>query len=426
MSDASRPSRACAACASFGVRPNRELGQNFLDRLEHPRRHRRAAELGPRRRRARGRRRARRAVASTSPRAPRTCTSSSSTAGSSRRCATRSTRIANATLHFADAVKLDLAALDPAPTKVVANLPYGVAATVILRTIDRAPERRRAGWRWCSSEVGERLRRRARHARLRRPVGARPARLRRAGAAHGLAHRLPSRCRTSTRVLVGLERRGAGARRRLRDARPAPASRTAARRSPARSRSRRGAARDIRDRARAALEAMGRPPTPAPSGCRRTQLRALRGARSRAMTACIARAPGQGQPLPVRRRAARRRAAPARLGLPAGDAGRRADARARPTADATRSSARASRARTSPRARSPPTARRPAGTAPPLRLTIAKRVPVAAGMGGGSADAAAALRLAAHAAGRPDDPALERLAPRLGADVPRRSRPGRR
>src|ERR671911_1905629 len=32
----------------------------------------------------------------------------------------------NATLHFADAVKLDLAALRPAPTKVVANLPYGV------------------------------------------------------------------------------------------------------------------------------------------------------------------------------------------------------------------------------------------------------------------------------------------------------------
>src|SRR5215218_28199 len=41
----------------------------------------------------------------------------------------------NVTVHLADAVKLDLAALDPAPTKVVANLPYGVAATVILRTI---------------------------------------------------------------------------------------------------------------------------------------------------------------------------------------------------------------------------------------------------------------------------------------------------
>jgi 16S rRNA (adenine1518-N6/adenine1519-N6)-dimethyltransferase len=46
---------------------------------------------------------------------------------------------ANATLHMADAVGLDLSALDPAPTKVVANLPYGVAATVILRTITELP-----------------------------------------------------------------------------------------------------------------------------------------------------------------------------------------------------------------------------------------------------------------------------------------------
>jgi len=45
----------------------------------------------------------------------------------------------NATLHLADAVKLDLTSLDPAPTKVVANLPYGVAATVILRTIEELP-----------------------------------------------------------------------------------------------------------------------------------------------------------------------------------------------------------------------------------------------------------------------------------------------
>jgi 16S rRNA (adenine1518-N6/adenine1519-N6)-dimethyltransferase len=46
----------------------------------------------------------------------------------------------NVTLHLADAVKLDLAALRPAPTKVVANLPYGVAATVILRTIELLPQ----------------------------------------------------------------------------------------------------------------------------------------------------------------------------------------------------------------------------------------------------------------------------------------------
>lgn len=43
----------------------------------------------------------------------------------------------NATLHMTDAVRLDYRALEPAPTKVVANLPYGVAATVILQTIEQ-------------------------------------------------------------------------------------------------------------------------------------------------------------------------------------------------------------------------------------------------------------------------------------------------
>lgn len=41
----------------------------------------------------------------------------------------------NVDLHYADAVRLDLAALSPQPGKVVANLPYGVAATVLLRTV---------------------------------------------------------------------------------------------------------------------------------------------------------------------------------------------------------------------------------------------------------------------------------------------------
>jgi 4-diphosphocytidyl-2-C-methyl-D-erythritol kinase len=62
---------------------------------------------------------------------------------------------------------------------------------------------------------------------------------------------------------------------------------------------------------------------------------------------------------------------------------------------------------------------------PPVRVTIAKRIPIAAGLGGGSADAAAALRLAAHAAGRPGDPGLAALAPGLGADVPAQIEPRR-
>lgn len=61
--------------------------------------------------------------------------------------------------------------------------------------------------------------------------------------------------------------------------------------------------------------------------------------------------------------------------------------------------------------------------APPLRVEIDKRIPVAAGMGGGSADAAALLRHApdwAPVAG--EDVAA--LAARLGADVPAQLQPG--
>jgi 4-diphosphocytidyl-2-C-methyl-D-erythritol kinase len=63
--------------------------------------------------------------------------------------------------------------------------------------------------------------------------------------------------------------------------------------------------------------------------------------------------------------------------------------------------------------------------APPLRLSIVKRIPVAAGLGGGSADAAAALRLARHASGLGDEALLRELAARLGADVPAQISPGR-
>jgi 16S rRNA (adenine1518-N6/adenine1519-N6)-dimethyltransferase len=62
----------------------------------------------------------------------------------------------NTTLHFEDALKLDLARLDPPPTKVVANLPYGIAATAILRTVEELP----SVTRWVAmvqKEVGERF-----------------------------------------------------------------------------------------------------------------------------------------------------------------------------------------------------------------------------------------------------------------------------
>nr|WP_246344796.1 16S rRNA (adenine(1518)-N(6)/adenine(1519)-N(6))-dimethyltransferase RsmA [Conexibacter arvalis] len=61
-----------------------------------------------------------------------------------------------ATLHMGDAMAVDLAAMAPAPTKVVANLPYGIASGAILRTIEELPE----ATRWVAmvqKEVGERL-----------------------------------------------------------------------------------------------------------------------------------------------------------------------------------------------------------------------------------------------------------------------------
>jgi 4-diphosphocytidyl-2-C-methyl-D-erythritol kinase len=58
---------------------------------------------------------------------------------------------------------------------------------------------------------------------------------------------------------------------------------------------------------------------------------------------------------------------------------------------------------------------------PPLRIEITKHVPLAAGMGGGSADAAAVLRLAQQIAPVPDS---AELAAELGADVPSQLSPG--
>lgn len=61
--------------------------------------------------------------------------------------------------------------------------------------------------------------------------------------------------------------------------------------------------------------------------------------------------------------------------------------------------------------------------APPLRVAITKRIPVAAGMGGGSADAAALLRLAPRL-GNTDGASRLRIAGELGADVPSQLVPG--
>jgi 4-diphosphocytidyl-2-C-methyl-D-erythritol kinase len=63
--------------------------------------------------------------------------------------------------------------------------------------------------------------------------------------------------------------------------------------------------------------------------------------------------------------------------------------------------------------------RRRVPTLPPLNVRIEKQIPVAAGLGGGSADAAAVLRAANRLAGSPlDASALRALGAELGSDVP--------
>jgi 16S rRNA (adenine1518-N6/adenine1519-N6)-dimethyltransferase len=158
----------------------------------------------------------------------------------------------NATLHVADAVKLDLAALDPRPTKVVANLPYGVAAGVILATVEQLPEA--TTWvAMAQREVGERfaakpstaaygvpsvLAQLACDVKVLRPI------------ARTVFHPVPN----VDSVLVGLRRHGPAPEPGLR----ALVQQGFAHRRKALARSLALAGRD-RDQVRAALTAMGRP-----------------------------------------------------------------------------------------------------------------------------------------------------------------------
>ena len=166
---------------------------------------------------------------------------------------------ASATLHLADAMALDLAALRPQPTKVVANLPYGIAAGAILRTIELLP----SATRWVAmvqKEVGERF---AAHAgtsaygvpsvlaqlacevRVLRPISRR------------VFFPVPN----VDSVLVGLRRRGdAGGRDPVPPALRAFVQGAFAHRRKALARSLALAGVADRDVVRAALEALGEPP----------------------------------------------------------------------------------------------------------------------------------------------------------------------
>ena len=75
-------------------------------------------------------------------------------------------------------MKVDLAALDPPPSRMVANLPYSVATPLLLRTIAELPSV--GSWFvMVQREIAERLRAEPGHARVRLAERRRPARLRR-------------------------------------------------------------------------------------------------------------------------------------------------------------------------------------------------------------------------------------------------------
>ena len=335
--------------------------------------------------------------------------------------------------HWGDAMRADLAAFAPAPSKVVANLPYGVATAVLLRTIEELP----------ASAVG-----RDGPTRGRRAPGGRTGRTH-YGASSVIAqlacevrivraiprtvfHPAPN----VDSVLVALRRRDVTAsrpaaprstRRRERSMTP---SLTAARRSPDRSRSAKEAG-EMRHRLAIACARRSRH-----SATRRTSVRSASRRRTSPRSRECSRDDGAPPACP---RAREDQSRPVRLGRSrhdgrhelvsvmqsisladelvldwASDSATRADEVICPGVGPGGENL---------AARALASFRRATGwDAPALRLTIAKRIPVAAGLGGGSADAAAVLRLAARASGI-EDGAAARARDALGCRRARAAAP---
>ena len=321
----------------------------------------------------------------------------------------------NVTLHFADALALDLAALAPAPTKVVANLPYGGGRDRRPAHDRRAAERRVVG-RDGPARGRRALRRRARHVA---PTAIPSVLAQLACEVKVLRPISPPVFRPVPNVdsvLLGLRRIGPGAdpwlaAARARRLRPPPQG--AGRLAGARS----GRCRpDVRERARAALAQLGHP----------ADERAER------------LAPEEFRELAARLRDDAARAAPAKINLCLFLGPTRADGRhelvtvfesvslfddleiAEAAVDEVICAGVAGRNLVADAI----AGLRAAGwSAPPVRVVIDKRIPVAAGMGGGSADAAAMLRCASRLA-PVDAAAIAEIAAGLGADVPGQLRPG--
>lgn len=155
MSAAVAPQASLARLRRFGVRPNRQLGQNFLIDSNILEVIERGAELG-----------AEDVVLEiggglgvlTEHLAQRVA--AVHVVEIDRRLepalAEATAPFANVEIHWCDAMALNFSELRPAPDKLVSNLPYGIAAGVLLRTIEELPGMRL----WLAMvqrEVGRRL-----------------------------------------------------------------------------------------------------------------------------------------------------------------------------------------------------------------------------------------------------------------------------
>ena len=325
----------------------------------------------------------------------------------------------------------------PPPTALVANLPYNVSVPVLLHLLAAAARRCERGLVMVQAEVADRLAAPPGLAGLRRPVG--QGRL--------VRRRTPGRVGRPQRLL-------AGAQRRLRAGR-LDAPRAAGRPPPPASRSSRSSTRRSPSGARrcappcACWPARPRPPRPR---CAHAGVDPM--ARGEPLDVDAVRPDRRGpRPVPpeaARPRsarvtvrapakinlrlgvgaAARRRLPPAGHRLPGDRPVRRRHGHATPTTGRTRQrrptptgSTRDVPARRRPTSsiRAAPAARRaPRHRARPRASSIDKGIPVAGGMAGGSADAAAALVALRPAVGpaAPRDEDLLALAAELGSDVP--------
>ncbi len=339
----------------------------------------------------------------------------------------------NITLHWGDAMRLDLAGLRPAPTKVAANLPYGIAAGVLLRTIEELPEVRL--WiAMAQREVAQRL--------AAEPGGGlygvssviAQARMRGEDAARDPEDGLSSRAQRR----LGPGRDGAPAGGGISRACGAGAGCVRAQAQGARAL---GLDRDVG-------RCCSAPPRARPGGTGRD--RAAAGRQGRAgLARAVPRAGKAAEGVSgVAGFESLRALAPAKinLGLFVGPP-RQRDGRHElvsvmqsisladeltlaPAPESDHDELACPGVQTPPEhnlaMRALAAFRSASGwETGPVRLQVAKRVPVAAGLGGGSGDAAAALRLAAAASGLGDQDMLLGIAATLGADVPAQVSPGR-